>query len=96
MKTGSFYEIKNMRLSEVKENQIVKIGEMVLLKLPNGEFDCALPGCKLKTGKMTMDVNVELATKEEFLNAIDKAEHDSDWYSLLLKDVMIYHTNKIF
>lgn len=84
-----------MRLSEVKENQFVKLDEMVMLKLPNGEFDCALPGCKLKSGKMTIDVNVELSTKEEFLNAIDKAEHESDWYSLLLKEVMIKHTSKL-
>lgn len=83
-----------MKLSEVKENQFVKLDEMVMLRLPNGEFDCALPGCKLKSGKMSIDVTVELSTKEEFLNAIDKADHNNDWYSLLLKDVMLKHTSE--
>jgi len=84
-----------MKLSEVKIHQFVKINELVLLKLPNGEFDLALPGEKLKSGAMQLDVNVELATKEEFIEAVCKADHKDDWYSLMLKEVMLKKANSL-
>lgn len=78
-----------MKLSEVQTNQFCKLNSLVMFKLPNGEFDCALPGEKLKSGKMTVDVTVEEATKEEFIQAVNSANHQNDWYSLLLKDLML-------
>ena len=49
----------------------------------------------IKLLKMSIDVTVELSTKEEFLNAVDKADHNNDWYSLLLKEVMLKHTKDL-
>ncbi len=84
-----------MLLSEVQIDQFVKIDDLILLKLPNGEFDCAMPNFKLKSGSFPIDISVEPATKQEFINAINAANHENDWYSLLLKEVMLNRANKI-
>ena len=85
-----------MKLSEVQSNQIVKLDNLIMLKLPNGEFDCALPGSKLKSGKFPMaDITVHPASKSEMINAIERAKHDNDWYSLLLKELMLKRLESI-
>lgn len=78
-----------MKLSEVQPGQIVAFDKLIMHKLPNGNFDCALPGDKLKSGKMTLDITVSLSSKEEMIKAINAADHKGDWYSLLLKELML-------
>ena len=87
--------MENLKLSQVKEGQFVKFDSLIMLRLPNGEFDCAMPNEKLKSGKFELDVSVQLATKEEFINAVNSADHKGDWYSLLLKELMLDRVKEI-
>ncbi len=84
-----------MLLSELMPNQFAKMDDLIIMKLPNGEFDCAMPDAKLTSGTFPIDITVKPSTKEEFINAVNKANHDNDWYSLLLKDIMLKRVNEL-
>ena len=76
-------------LSEVEVDEIVKMDDVIMQKNKNGEFNVAMPGMKLKSGKFPIDLHVSQATEEEFRSAIAQANHEDDWYSLLLKEVFL-------
>jgi hypothetical protein len=78
-----------MKMSEAKEGEFIQMDKLQMVKLPSGEFHLALPGSKLKQGEMPFDVTVTVSTRERFIDAVNKADHDNDWYSLLLKEAMI-------
>lgn len=89
-----------MRLSELQPDRCAKIFDtMILLRLPNGEFDCALPGSPLKSGSFDENVLImdiaQSATIEEFIEAVKKADHQGDWYSMLLSKLMLERANTI-
>ena len=79
-----------MTLNDLQIGQFAKVLDTIIVfKLPNGEYDFACEGQKLKSGKSPIDLKCELATKEQFIEAVNKADHQGDWYSMLLKDLML-------
>lgn len=80
-----------MTLNDLQIGQFAKVLDtIVVFKLPNNEFDFACPGQKLRSGKSPInDLTCELATKEQFIEAVNKADHQGDWYSMFLKELML-------
>ncbi len=84
-----------MKVLEAKDNSFLKLDTLIMYKHDSTNVTLACPDCKLKNVDYTspknamMDIDLDIATKEEFINAVDKASHEDDWYSLLLKEVVL-------
>lgn len=64
-----------MKLSQMNTGDIIKMDSLIILAINSGDFIFAMPGQKVKrTSDMRLDVSLPSATKEEMLNAINKAD----------------------
>jgi len=84
-----------MKISQAKDNSFLKLDTLIMYKHNIQNITMACPDTKLKKVDFTteqnkgMDIDLDEATKEEFLDAVNKANHEEDWYSLLLKDMIL-------
>lgn len=53
--------------------------------LGSKQFILAMPGKQMKRGELP-NITMKESTREAFMIAVDKAQHDNDWYSLLLAE----------
>lgn len=72
----------------LKVNQMVKMGDMILLKLNQESFISIQPDIPLAQVKPRFHLDLELATKDELIDMMTKCNHKNDWYSLMLESML--------
>ena len=74
--------------SEMKVNDKVKMNDLIMLKINESEFILMMPGDKIKKGKLPFNLALPVASKEDVLSTLLRVNHQSDWYSMMLSEMI--------
>ena len=75
-----------MKISELKVGQYANFDRLQILSLGNGEVVMTMEGQPVKRGKYPADITVTESTEKNFTDALSKANHNKDWYSMMLAE----------
>ena len=74
--------------SEMKVNDKVKMNDLIMLKINESEFILMMPGDKVKKGELPFELTLPVASKEDVLSTLLRVNHQSDWYSMMLSEMI--------
>ena len=76
-----------MKAHEAPRGTYLSMDKLQIQCLGNNQFICAMEGEQMKRGELP-NLTLTPSSRESFMNAVNKANHNNDWFSLLLKEAV--------
>ncbi len=81
--------MSQINTAEMQVNQVALLMDTItIVKVNETEFILIGDKDKIKKGKLPFDTDVELKDKSTLQQAVLQAQHQGDWYSLMLSSML--------